>query len=192
MKKLIKIKDIEKELKEELIKDQEEIIEFDYRDKINNQTVVIKDKRKIKVLLMQLDLEERKQRDEIQREECSYNAKTDDVYAIDNKTPEQIMEEKELEDEEIKLSKESQVYQKMNEEIKKLVDKNVKNEESRKKVKEIFIRAINSLTEKQLNIAFMVYYLDLSQSEISRFFNVSRQLIHKQIKEIEQILRKSC
>ena len=65
-------------LEQEKLLDQDEIIDFEYFDKLHNRKVVIHDKRKIKVALMEMDEFDKKQKDEIARNECPYNNRTDD------------------------------------------------------------------------------------------------------------------
>ena len=65
-------------LEKEKLLDQEEIIEFYYHDKESKTKILVKDKRKIKVALMEMEEYERKQHDDIIRNECPYNPKTDD------------------------------------------------------------------------------------------------------------------
>ena len=88
-------------LEKEKLLDQEEIIEFYYHDKESKTKILIKDKRKIKVALMEMEEYERKQRSDIMEFECPYNAKTDDPVSEDDYDEieyEQTEFEKNLED----------------------------------------------------------------------------------------------
>ena len=84
-------------LEKEKLLDQEEIIEFYYHDKESKTKILIKDKRKIKVALMEMEEYERKQRSDIMEFECPYNAKTDDPVAEDEYEFEQTDFERNLE-----------------------------------------------------------------------------------------------
>ena len=78
------------ELEKEKLLNQEEIIDFYYHDKESKTKILVHDKRKIKVALMELDEEERKRRNEILENECPYNQRTDDP--MDDELEEQYEE----------------------------------------------------------------------------------------------------
>ena len=67
---------------EEKAKDQEEIIDFYYEDKESRTKVLIHDKRKIRVALLEMEEYERKQKSNIKEFECQYNPKTDDLIML--------------------------------------------------------------------------------------------------------------
>ena len=65
MKKKDKLTKLEKLIIEEKAKDQEEIIDFYYEDKESRTKVLIHDKRKIRVALLEIEEYERKQKSDI-------------------------------------------------------------------------------------------------------------------------------
>lgn len=152
-----------KKAKENL--DPEEIIEFEYYDRINKKKVVIKDKRKIKTALDEMETYERKQRDVITKNECQFNEETDEFYI----SPEMQQFELDLES----------AFQ-------EVVDQISQKEQNSQKIKNYLKEHITSLTEKQLIVLFLHYYLDFTLLEISQILNTTKQRIsqlHKKIKK---------
>ena len=163
-------------LEKEKLLDQEEIIEFYYHDKESKTKILIKDKRKIKVALMEMEEYERKQRSDIMEFECPYNAKTDDPVSEDDYDEieyEQTEFEKNLED----------VLQEM-------VDKIANDKENSQKIKKIILESLDDLTQKQLITIFLYYYMELSETQIADYLGVSRQRIYSQIDRISKKLFK--
>jgi len=145
--------------------DPEEIIEFEYYDRINKKKVVIKDKRKIKTALDEMETYERKQRDVITKNECQFNEETDEFYI----SPEMQQFELDLES----------AFQ-------EVVDQISQKEQNSQKIKNYLKEHIASLTEKQLIVLFLHYYLDFTFLEISHILNTTKQRIsqlHKKIKK---------
>ena len=163
-------------LEKEKLLDQEEIIEFYYHDKESKTKILIKDKRKIKVALMEMEEHERKQRNDIMEFECPYNAKTDDPVAEDDYDEieyEQTEFEKNLEDA-----------------LQEMVDKMANDKENSKKIKKIILDSLEDLTQKQLITIFLYYYMELSETQIADYLGVSRQRIYSQIDRISKKLFK--
>lgn len=156
------MKDINKEL------DPEEIIEFEYFDNITNKWITVKDKRKVKMVIDEMDKYEKKQNDLIQKYECPIREEDEEDF---------IYEPTKLE-----LDLES-AFQEM-------VDKISEKEKNSQKILETIKNHIASLSEKQLNVLFLHYFLDFSVTEISKRLNVSKQRISFLIKRIKQKLRK--
>ncbi len=168
-----KVEELEKEKK----LDQEEIIEFEYYDRINKQKVIIKDKRKIKVALLEMEEYERKQRSDILENECPYDPKTDDRID-ESQDPESIIIERE-EFEEL-----------LEDVLQEMADKIHQNQEERKKIIKFFSEHIFEFTEKQMILIFLRYYLDFSVSTIIDFLHISKQTFSKHIERIEKKFKK--
>lgn len=164
-------------LEKEKLLDQEEIIEFNYYDKINRKNVVIKDKRKIKVALMELDEQERKQRKEIFEKECPYNPKTDDC-TYNNQNPEDTF-----------LSN-SEVEELLEDVLQEMADKMIEKQEGNKKLLKFFSDNIFEFTQKQLIIVFLKYYLDFNNVQISQYMNIKKQTLTRHIERIESKFKK--
>lgn len=160
-------------LEQEKLLDQEEIIEFYYHDKESKTKILIKDKRKIKVALMEMEEYERKQRNDIMGFECPYNAKTDDPATEDEYEYEQTEFEKNLEDA-----------------LQEVVDKIANDKENSQKIKKIILESLDELTQKQLITIFLYYYMELSEAQIATYLGVSRQRIYSQIDRISKKLFK--
>ena len=100
IKKKSKIEKLEELITEEKSKDQEELIDFYYKS--TNGKMLIHDKRKLRIEMLEMDLCEMKQHNEILRNECPYNPKTDDIIDeqnnIENFEYEETTLEKQLED----------------------------------------------------------------------------------------------
>lgn len=155
-----------KELEEK--KDPEEIIEFNYFNRINNEMITIKDKRKIKDALDEMDKQERKQYQLISEHECAYHQNTDDIL----------------------IEETTQFEQDLESAFQEVIDKMDKTKRNSEKVKSFLKEHIASLSEKQLNVIFLYYYLDFTVSEISKIMCVSKQRISQLIKKINIKLRK--
>lgn len=163
-------------LEKERLLDQEEMIDFYYIDKESHTKILVHDKRKIKVALMEMDEYERKLNDDIARYECPYNQRTDD--------PTDDTEEYEYQESQFELDLEDAMQE--------MVDKIMQNEKISKKIKKIIYDSLDELTEKQLITIFLYYYINLSEQEIGDFFGVSRQRIHAQIERINKKLLKNA
>jgi len=165
-------------LEQEKLLDQEEIIEFYYHDKESKTKILIKDKRKIKVALMEMEEYERKQRNDIMEFECPYNAKTDDPATEDEYEYEQTEFEKNLEDA-----------------LQEMVNKMSEIQDSKKKILNFFENNVFEFTERQLIIIFLKYYLDFTNIKIADFLNLDRSSITKHLERIDkkfnQIKKKS-
>ena len=163
-------------LEKEKLLDQEEIIEFYYHDKESKTKILIKDKRKIKVALMEMEEHERKQRNDIMEFECPYNAKTDDPVAEDDYD--------EIESEQTEFEKN------LEDALQEMVDKMANDKENSKKIKKIILDSLEDLTQKQLITIFLYYYMELSETQIADYLGVSRQRIYSQIDRISKKLFK--
>lgn len=151
--------------------DPEEIIEFEYYDRINKKKVIIKDKRKIKTALDELDKHDRKQESLIR--ELTERSFDEEMHGFTEENFEQF--EQDLES----------VFQ-------EVVDKIAKKEEDSKKIKKFLKEHIASLSEKQLNVLFLYYFLDFSVSEIGTILKTSKQRISQLIKKINRKLREKA
>ena len=160
-------------LEKEKLLDQEEIIEFYYHDKESKTKILIKDKRKIKVALMEMEEYERKQRSDIMEFECPYNAKTDDPVVEDEYEYEETQFERDLESA-----------------LQEMVDKIANDKENSQKIKKIILDSLDDLTQKQLITIFLYYYMELSEAQIATYLGVSRQRIYSQIDRISKKLFK--
>lgn len=163
-------------LEKEKLLDQEEIIEFYYHDKESKTKILIKDKRKIKVALMEMEEYERKQRSDIMEFECPYNAKTDDPVAEDDY-------------DEIEY-KQTEFEKNLEDALQEMVDKMANDKENSKKIKKIILDSLEDLTQKQLITIFLYYYMELSETQIADYLKVSRQRIYSQIDRISKKLFK--
>jgi len=163
-------------LEKEKLLDQEEIIEFYYHDKESKTKILIKDKRKIKVALMEMEEYERKQRSDIMEFECPYNAKTDDPVAEDDY-------------DEIEY-KQTEFEKNLEDALQEMVDKMANDKENSKKIKKIILDSLEDLTQKQLITIFLYYYMELSETQIADYLGVSRQRIYSQIDRISKKLFK--
>ena len=163
-------------LEKEKLLDQEEIIEFYYHDKESKTKILIKDKRKIKVALMEMEEYERKQRSDIMEFECPYNAKTDDPVAEDD------FDEIEY--------KQTEFEKNLEDALQEMVDKMANDKENSKKIKKIILDSLEDLTQKQLITIFLYYYMELSETQIADYLGVSRQRIYSQIDRINKKLFK--
>ena len=160
-------------LEKEKLLDQEEIIEFYYHDKESKTKILVKDKRKIKVALMEMEEYERKQHNDIIRNECPYNPKTDDRIDEDEYEYEETRFERDLESA-----------------LQEMVDKMANDKENSQKIKKIILDCLDDLTQKQLITIFLYYYMELSEAQIATYLGVSRQRIHSQIDRISKKLFK--
>ena len=165
-------------LEKEKLLDQEEIIEFYYHDKESKTKILIKDKRKIKVALMEMEEYERKQRSDIMEFECPYNAKTDDPVSEDDY-------------DEIEY-KQTEFEKNLEDALQEMVDKMANDKENSQKIKKIISESLDELTQKQLITIFLYYYLDLSETQIADYLGVSRQRIYSQIDRISKKLFKKA
>lgn len=163
-------------LEKEKLLDQEEIIEFYYIDKESHTKILVKDKRKIKVALMEMDEYERKQRSDIMEFECPYNEKTDDP--IEENAYEEIESEP------------SDFEKNLEDALQEMVDKIANDKENSQKIKKIILESLDDLTQKQLITIFLYYYMELSESQIATYLGVSRQRIYSQIDRISKKLFK--
>jgi len=150
--------------------DPEEIIEFEYYDRISKKKVLIKDKRKIKMALDEMDNYERKQRDLITKNECTLNENTDEIYSSGFEEFEKDLESA----------------------FQEVVDQIAEKQKDSEKIKKFLKANISLLTEKQLNVLFLYYFLDFSALEISKILNTSKQRISQIIKKINQKLRENA
>ena len=168
------------ELEKEKLLDQEEMIDFYYNDKESKTKILVHDKRKIKVALMELDEEERKRRNEILENECPYNQRTDDP--MDDELEEQYEE----------LGYEQTELEETLEDIlQEMVDKIADQKENTQKIKEIIEKNLENLTKQQLITIFLYYYIELSEQKIADYFGVTRQRIHTLINRINKKLLKN-
>lgn len=159
-----KVSDLEKER----LLDPEEIIEFNYYDRINKKNIVIRDKRRVKIALDEMDEYEKKQKDSILKNECSFNENTDEVY----------------------LSVEMQKFEHdLESSFQEVVDKINKQQQISEKIKKFLKNNITSLSEKQTYVLFLHYFLDFTNSEIAEISNTSKQRISQIIKKVNQKLK---
>lgn len=157
---------------------QEEIIDFYYIDKESHTKVLVHDKRKIKVALMEMDEYERILKNDIMENECPYNQRTDDP----------IDENQDLDFE----YEPSKFELDLEDALQEMVDKIAESKENFKKIQKIISENLNLLTHKQLITIYLYYYLELSEQEIGDYFGVSRQRIHAQIDRISKKLFKNA
>lgn len=143
--------------------DPEEIIEFEYFDRINKKKVVIKDKRKIKTALDEMDKNDRKRQSLIREFESNGFNENAIGYSEENF---------------------DQFEQDLESAFQEVVDKITKKENDSQKIKTFLKENISLLSEKQLNVLFLYYFLDFSVSEIGRILNTSKQRISQLIKKI--------
>lgn len=165
-----------RELEEEKKLDQEEIIKFVYKDEINHRKIVIQDKRKIKVALMDFELQELIQEDNKQREECRYNPKTDDP----------IDEEQDLE----KMFNRNEVEELLEDVLQQTLVKTWQKSEDRKKILEFLQKNIFKLSKNQAIALFMGFYLDFEISQIAKFLNVSYERTRQIYNRMKEKLQK--
>lgn len=165
-----------RELEEEKELDQEEIIKFDYKDEINHRKIVIQDKRKIKVALMDFELQELVQEDNKQREECRYNPKTDDP----------IDEEQDLE----KMFNRNEVEELLEDVLQQTLVKTWQKSEDRKKILEFLQKNIFKLSKNQAIALFMGFYLDFEIPQIAKFLNVSYERTRQIYNRMKEKLQK--
>lgn len=161
-------------LEKERLLDQEEIIDFYYIDKESHTKILVHDKRKIKVALMEMDEYERKLKDDITRNECRYNQRTDDP--ID-----------ETQDFEYQAS---QFELDLEDALQEACNKISEIHESSKKISKIFKKHFDEFSPDEIFTVFLYYYLDFSQAKIAEIFNVNRSSICREIKKIEEKLKK--
>lgn len=152
------------ELEKEKELDPEEIIEFEYYDRINKKKVIIKDKRKIKTALDEMDKYEKKQKDLIQKYECPLRKEDEDNFVYEQNQFEEDLESA----------------------FQEVVDQISQKEQNSQKNKNYLKKHIASLTEKQIIVLFLHNYLDFNFLEISQILNTTKQRIsqlHKRIKK---------
>ena len=172
------MKSTNKGIEQEKLLDQEEIIDFYYIDKESHTKILVHDKRKVKVALMEMEEYERKQKNDIASFECPYNPKTDDIIDKQND-----IEDFEYEQTEFERDLESALQE--------VVDKITQDKENSEKIKKIIINVLNELTHKQLITIFLYYYLNFTEQEIGDYLHVTRQRIHTQINRINKKLFKN-
>lgn len=172
-KKKTKIEKLQDLIIEEKTKDQEEIIEFYYEDKESKTKLLIKDKRKIHVAIMEMDLYEMKQHDDIVRNECPYNPKTDDPIDEQNDIEEFEYEETEFE-------------KQLEDALQELSNKMWQMKENSEKISNFFRKNIHEFDKNQVIIIFLYYYLDLKQIEIAKILGLVKSTISYQIDQIQQ------
>ena len=158
-------------LEQEKLLDQEEIIEFYYHDKESKTKILIKDKRKIKVALMEMEEYERKQRSDIMEFECPYNAKTDDPVVEDE-------------------YEETKFEQNLEDALQEMANKISEFYANSEKISKYFKKHISEFTEKQLLLVFIRYYLDFSITEIAQILGSSKSTISAHIDRIEAKFKK--
>ena len=163
-------------LEKEKLLDQEEIIEFYYHDKESKTKILIKDKRKIKVALMEMEEYEKKQRSDIMEFECPYNAKTDDPVAEDD------YDEIEYE--------QTEFEQNLEDALQEMTEKLFQKRENEKNISNFFKKNISRFPQKQQLIVFYYYFLDFSVSEIAEIFDVKPQTIDGYLRRINEKLAK--
>lgn len=151
-------------------KKENELIEFEYYDRIHKRTVIVKTSRKVKEALDEMDKAEQKQRNTILRNEISA-----DIFDLD-------------------IPVDLDYFEKDNESelINKVVDNILTNSNKLESFKKTFAKHIHKFTNLQLNVLFLYYFIGLSEKEIANHFNVTRQRIHsllgriiKKIKELD-------
>lgn len=165
------------ELEKEKALGQEEIIEFNYYDRINKKNVVIKDKRKIKVALMELNEQERNQREEINKNECSYNPNTDDLINVN-----------EFEEE---MFNQQQIEEVLEDILQEVLSKTWRKTEDEKKIKSFLVTNFFKLSKNQAIALFMSYFLDFDKGKIAEFLNISTQRAGQILVRTEQILKEN-
>lgn len=170
------MKSNQKEIEKEKLLDQEEKIDFYYIDKESNTKILVHDKRKIKVALMEMDDCERKLKSEILRNECPYNQKTDDP----------VDETQDIE------YKASQFELDLEDALQEACNKIYEMRETSKKISKIFKEHFEEFSPDEIFTIFLYYYLDFSQSRIAEIFKVNRSSICREIKKIEEKLKKYC
>lgn len=177
MKKKDKLTKLEKLIIEEKAKDQEEIIDFYYEDKESRTKVLIHDKRKIRVALLEMEEYERKQKSDIKEFECQYNPKTDDP----------IDEQNGIEDFEYEPSS---FEQNLEDALQEMAEKLFQNRENQKNISKFFREYLSEFSKNQQIIVFYYYFLGFGISEIAEILNVKPQTIDGYIKRIDKKLAK--
>lgn len=156
--------------------DQEEFIDFEYYDSIHHKKVIVHDKRKIKVALMEMDEYEKKLKDDISRNECPYNQKTDDP--ID-------------ESQDIELDYEPTEFEiNLEEALQEACNKIYEMTENTKKISKIFKEHFSDFTFGEIFIVFLYYYLNFSKSDVAKIFGLNRSTIGRYIAKIEAKIKK--
>lgn len=168
---------LEKLIRIEKAKDQDEIIDFYYEDKESRTKVLIHDKRKIRVALLEMEEYERKQKSDIKEFECPYNPKTDDP----------IDEQNGIEDFEYKPSR---FEQNLEDALQEMTEKLFQNRENQKNISKFFRTYLSKFSKNQQIIVFYYYFLDFGVSEIAEILNVKPQTIDVYIKRIDKKLAK--
>lgn len=168
---------LEKLIRIEKAKDQEEIIDFYYEDKVSRTKILIHDKRKIRVALLEMEEYERKQKNDIKEFECQYNPKTDDP----------IDEQSEIEDFEYKPSS---FEQNLEDALQEMTEKLFQNRENQKNISKFFREYLSEFSRNQQIIVFYYYFLGFTVSEIAEVLNVKPQTIDCYIKRIDKKLAK--
>lgn len=177
MKKKNKLTKLEKIIMEEKSKDQEKLIDFYYEDKESKTKILVHEKRKIKVALLEMEEYERKQKSDITEFECPYNPKTDDP----------IDEQNDIENFEYE---QSSFEQNLEDALQELSEKMFQMRENKKNISNFFREFISKFSQKQKIIVFYYYFLDFTVSEIAEKFNVKAQTIDVQIRRIDEKLSK--
>jgi len=172
-----KKKDQSKEIEKEKLLDQEEIIEFEYYDEINKKNVIIKDKRKIKVALLEMDLLEREQREDVGRNECSYNPQTD-VPINENEVFDKVLDQE-------------QVEELLEDVLQEVLSKTWQKSEDEKKIKSFLKDNFFKLSKNQAIALFMDYFLEFDKSKIAEYLTVSSQRAGQILARLEQILKEN-
>ncbi|MCM1556937.1 MAG: hypothetical protein NC087_05325 [Anaeroplasma bactoclasticum] len=168
------MKSNQKEIEREKLLDQEELIDFYYIDKESHTKILVHDKRKIKVALLEMDEYERKLKNDIMENECPYNQRTDDPIDETQDFEYQASQfELDLED----------ALQEMANKISSIYDKS-------KNISKYFQKHIQDFTEKQLLIIFIRYYLNFSITEISQILGTAKSTISAHIDRIEAKFKK--
>ena len=160
-------------LEKERLLDQEEMIDFYYIDKESHTKILVHDKRKIKVALMEMDEYERKLKSNIREFECPYNQRTDD--------PVDDTEEYEYQESQFELDLEDALQE--------MANKMCENRENSKKIQKFFRDNISEFTQRQLMIIFLRYYLDLSIVEIGKFLSINYATVFRYLERIEEKMR---
>ena len=176
-KKKSKIEKLRDLILEEKSKNQEEIIDFYYEDKDSKIKVLVHDKRKIKVALLEMEEHEWMQKSNIKEFECQYNPKTDDP----------IDEQNGIEDFEYEPSS---FEQNLEDALQEMTEKLFQNRENQKNISIFFRTYLSKFSKNQQIIVFYYYFLGFGVSEIAEILNVKPQTIDVYIKRIDKKLAK--
>lgn len=177
------------ELEKELKLDQEEIIAFKYKDETNNKMIVVHDKRKIKVALLEFEVKDLEDKDIRKLNECRYNPKTDDSMD-EEQALDKVLEKQEVKKESERLNRESKFVRDLEDALQETCNKIYEMRENSKKLSKIFHEHIFEFSEEQQKVIFFFYFLDFRKIEVSKILSIEDYKICRMIDRIDKKLKK--